>query len=146
MRMGSFARDLLISTFSVVLLCVGSIMVAFSSNISTLVVGFCITTLGSGATVSLRAFLASKVDTSLSGRIFAAISATSAIGSLVGMPLMGTLYSLSISKEASSISLPFVVAAVSFPNLAWNPNLDSVLGGLFSCFICYWLGTIFNLD
>ncbi|KAI0873288.1 major facilitator superfamily domain-containing protein [Hypoxylon argillaceum] len=114
MRMGSFARDLLISTFSVVLLCVGSIMVAFSSNISTLVVGFCITTLGSGATVSLRAFLASKVDTSLSGRIFAAISATSAIGSLVGMPLMGTLYSLSISKEASSISLPFVVAAVAY--------------------------------
>ncbi|KAI1127256.1 major facilitator superfamily domain-containing protein [Nemania abortiva] len=114
MCVGSFARDLFISASSALLLCVGSIMIALSSNISTLVVGFCVATLGSGATVSLRAFLASKVDKSFSGRVFAAISATSTIGSLVGMPLMGTLYSLSISKEASDVSLPFVMAAASY--------------------------------
>ncbi|KAI1350597.1 major facilitator superfamily domain-containing protein [Xylaria sp. FL0043] len=114
MKFGPFARDLLISSFSTLLLFAGSIAIAVSPSISALVVGFCIMTLGSGATVSLRAFLASKVDKSLSGRLFAATSATSTIGSLVGMPLMGALYSLSISKEAVNISLPFVMAAAAY--------------------------------
>lgn len=69
--------------------------------------------MGSGATISLRAFLASKVDRSFSGRVFAVISATSTIGSLLGMPLMGTLYSLNISREAGDVSLPFATASVS---------------------------------
>ncbi|KAI0909268.1 major facilitator superfamily domain-containing protein [Ustulina deusta] len=114
MKVGPFTRDLLISAASALLLCAGSISIAVSSSLSTLVVGFCIMTLGSGVTVSLRAFLASKVDRSLSGRLFAATSTTSTIGSLVGMPLMGTLYSLSISKEAINVPLPFAMAAVAY--------------------------------
>ncbi|KAI0423537.1 major facilitator superfamily domain-containing protein [Xylaria sp. FL1042] len=114
MKLDPFTRDLLISASSALLLCAGSILIAASSSISILVVGFCIMTLGSGATVSLRAFLASKVDKSLSGRLFAATSATSTIGSLVGMPLMGALYSLSISKEAVNICLPFATGAVAY--------------------------------
>ncbi|KAI1298070.1 major facilitator superfamily domain-containing protein [Xylaria venustula] len=107
-------RDLLMSASSALLLCAGSVIIAVSSTVPTLVVGFCIMTLGSGVTVSLRAFLASKVDRSLSGRFFAATSATSTIGSLLGMPLMGTLYSLSISKQAVNVSLPFATAAVAY--------------------------------
>ncbi|KAI1419203.1 major facilitator superfamily domain-containing protein [Xylaria sp. FL1777] len=114
MRLGSFARDLFISASSTLLLCAGSILIAVSPSIPTLVAGFCIMTLGSGATVSLRAFLASKVDRSLSGRLFAATSATSTIGNLVGMPLMGALYSLSISNEAVDVSLPFAMAAAAY--------------------------------
>ncbi|KAK5626751.1 hypothetical protein RRF57_002467 [Xylaria bambusicola] len=109
-----FTRDLIISSSSTLLLCAGAISIAVSSNLSTLVVGFCIMTLGSGATVSLRAFLASKVDRSLSGRLFAATSTTSTIGSLIGMPLMGALYSLSISEETVNISFPFAMAAAAY--------------------------------
>lgn len=118
MGVESFPRDLLISAWSAALLCVGSLVVAVSSSLSTLVAGFCIMTLGSGATVSLRAFLASKVDRSFSGRIFAVISATSTIGSLLGMPLMGTLYSLNISSGEGDISLPFAAAAVRLPKFS----------------------------
>ncbi|KAI0975626.1 major facilitator superfamily domain-containing protein [Xylaria arbuscula] len=114
LKAGPITRDLLLSASSTLLLCTGSVIIAVSSTIPTLVVGFCIMTLGSGVTVSLRAFLASKVDRYLSGRLFAATSATSTIGSLVVMPLMGTLYSLSISKQAVNVSLPFAIAAVSF--------------------------------
>ncbi|KAI0532100.1 major facilitator superfamily domain-containing protein [Xylaria digitata] len=114
MNFRPITRDLFISASSAVLLCVGSMVIATSLNPSTLVAGFCIMTLGSGATISLRAFLASKVNRVLSGRLFAAISATSTIGSLVGMPLMGTLYSLSISNKAGTICLPFAIAAVAY--------------------------------
>ncbi|KAI0521649.1 major facilitator superfamily domain-containing protein [Xylaria bambusicola] len=114
LKYGSFTRDLIISSSSTLLLCAGAISIAVSSNLSTLVVGFCIMTLGSGATVSLRAFLASKVDRSLSGRLFAATSTTSTIGSLIGMPLMGALYSISISEETVDISLPFAMAAAAY--------------------------------
>ncbi|KAI0481806.1 major facilitator superfamily domain-containing protein [Xylaria cf. heliscus] len=109
-----FIRDLFISLSSAMFLCIGSIMVAVSPSLSALVVGFSIMTLGSGVTISLRAFLASKIDRSFSGRLFAAISATSTIGNLVGMPVMGTLYSLSISKEESNISLPFAMSAGAY--------------------------------
>ncbi|KAI1358088.1 major facilitator superfamily domain-containing protein [Xylaria arbuscula] len=114
LKLGSFTRDLIISSSSTLLLCAGSISIALSMNLPTLVVGFCIMTLGSGATVSLRAFLASKVDRSLSGRLFAATSTTSTIGSLIGMPLMGALYSLSISEDTVNISWPFAMAAVAY--------------------------------
>ncbi|KAI0111105.1 major facilitator superfamily domain-containing protein [Nemania sp. FL0031] len=114
MRVRPVTQDLFISAASALLLGVGSITVGLSSHLPTLVGGFCITTLGSGATISLRAFIASRVDKSFSGRIFAAISATSTIGSLVGMPLMGALYSLSISTEAGNICFPFMGAAAAY--------------------------------
>ncbi|KAI1754231.1 major facilitator superfamily domain-containing protein [Xylaria castorea] len=114
LRARPFTRDLFISSGSAMLLCIGSIMVAVSPNLSTLVAGFSIMTLGSGATISLRAFLASKINSSFSGRLFAAISATSTIGNLVGMPVMGTLYSLSISKEEGIVSLPFAMSAGAY--------------------------------
>ncbi|KAI1739703.1 major facilitator superfamily domain-containing protein [Xylaria scruposa] len=114
LRARPFTRDLFISSGSAMLLCIGSIIIAASPNLSTLVAGFSIMTLGSGATISLRAFLASKINNSFSGRLFAAISATSTIGNLVGMPVMGTLYSLSISKEGGIISLPFAMSAGAY--------------------------------
>ncbi|KAI3316738.1 major facilitator superfamily domain-containing protein [Xylariaceae sp. AK1471] len=114
MNVESFTRDLYLSASSAAFLCAGSTVVALSSSLWTLVAGFSIMTLGSGVTVSFRAFLASKVERSMSGRLFMAISATSTIGSLVGMPLMGALYSLSISKQADHISLPFAIAAVAY--------------------------------
>ncbi|KAI0857414.1 major facilitator superfamily domain-containing protein [Xylaria cubensis] len=114
LRARPLTRDLFLSSGSAMLLCIGSIIIAASPNLSTLVAGFSIMTLGSGATISLRAFLASKINSSFSGRLFAAISATSTIGNLVGMPVMGTLYSLSISKEWSVISLPFAMSAGAY--------------------------------
>ncbi|KAI8951737.1 major facilitator superfamily domain-containing protein [Xylaria longipes] len=113
-RARPLTQDLLISSGSAMLLCIGSIMVAVSPSLSTLVVGFSIMTLGSGVTISLRAFLASKIDRAFSGRLFAAISATSTIGNLVGMPVMGTLYSLSMSSEEGIISLPFAMSAGAY--------------------------------
>ncbi|KAI0440334.1 major facilitator superfamily domain-containing protein [Xylaria telfairii] len=114
LRVRPLIRDLSISSGSAMLLCIGSTMVAVSPSLSALIAGFSIMTLGSGVTISLRAFLASKIDRSFSGRLFAAISATSTIGNLVGMPLMGTLYSLSISKEEGHLSLPFAMSAGAY--------------------------------
>lgn len=90
---------------------------AFAPQVWVFVVGFATATIGSGTTVTLRAFLATTVDRAFSGRLFAAIAAMSTIGNVVGMPVMGALYSASISQETIGISLPFLVPAVS-PNVS----------------------------
>lgn len=117
-RVGSGQDDtsLLLSTTSLLIACLGSSLMAFAPRVWVFVVGFAIATLGSGTTVSLRAFLATTVDRAFSGRLFASIAAISTIGNVVGMPVMGALYSASISQEMIEISLPFVVSAVS-PNI-----------------------------
>ncbi|KAI0202877.1 major facilitator superfamily domain-containing protein [Astrocystis sublimbata] len=107
------SQDLTLSTISAILLCIGSVIMALSPSLTTLVAGFSIMTLGSGASISLRAFLSSRVDKSSSGRLFAIIAATSTIGNLVGMPLMGALYSLNISTDIF-VSFPFFLASGAY--------------------------------
>lgn len=112
-RLGQGDSDLLLSTISLLIACLGSSLMGFSPGVWPFVVGFAIATIGSGTTVTLRAFLAATVDRAYSGRLFAAIAAMSTVGNVVGMPVMGAVYTASISRDTKSIGLPFVVSAVS---------------------------------
>lgn len=106
------ARDLTLSHWSVHLLIIGSFIMVFSSATWVFVTGFAITVLGSGASITLRSFLASSVEKAFAGRLFAAISMVGTLGGLVGMPIMGALYTWGITHECK-IATPFAVSAVS---------------------------------
>ncbi|KAK2591796.1 hypothetical protein QQS21_010497 [Conoideocrella luteorostrata] len=108
------AKDLALSTCGIILSSAGSFLVAMAPNIAALAVGFAMVVLGSSVTVTLRSFLASKVDVAFSGRLFTAISATGTIGSLVGIPIMGAAYSWGLSHKIRVVGLPFLVSAVSY--------------------------------
>jgi hypothetical protein len=106
------ARDLTLSRWSVCLLSVGSFIIAFARSTWVLAVGFTITVLVSGSSITLRSFLTASVDPAFSARFFAAISTIGTLGALVGTPIMGTVYSWGIKHELWNIAPPFAVAEV----------------------------------
>jgi MFS family permease len=111
-KLTSASRDLALSRWSVFLICTGSFIVAFAPSLWILVVGFAITVLGSGASVTLRSFLASSVDPAFSGRLYTAISTVGTLGGLVGMPIMGAVYSWGLGHRSWNVAPPFMVAGV----------------------------------
>ncbi|VTT84417.1 unnamed protein product [Fusarium fujikuroi] len=104
-------RDITLSASGAFCCTLGTLIVAAAPNLPTVAFGFALSVLGSSMTVTLRSFLASNVQNAFSGRLFAGISMTGTIGSLVGMPIMGAAYSLGINYN---IGLPFLVSAVSY--------------------------------
>ncbi|CVL01700.1 uncharacterized protein FMAN_07899 [Fusarium mangiferae] len=110
-------RDLTLSASGAFCCTLGTLIVAAAPNLATVAFGFALSVLGSSMTVTLRSFLASNVQNAFSGRLFAGISMTGTIGSLIGMPIMGAAYSLGINYN---IGLPFLVSAVSYPMSAFN--------------------------
>ncbi|KAF5628215.1 hypothetical protein F25303_10488 [Fusarium sp. NRRL 25303] len=104
-------RDLTLSASGAFCCTLGTLIVAAAPNLATVAFGFALSVLGSSMTVTLRSFLASNVQNAFSGRLFAGISMTGTIGSLVGMPVMGAAYSLGINYN---IGLPFLVSALSY--------------------------------
>ncbi|KAJ0140513.1 Endo-1,3(4)-beta-glucanase [Fusarium oxysporum f. sp. albedinis] len=104
-------RDLALSASGAFCCTLGTLIVAAAPNLATVAFGFALSVLGSSMTVTLRSFLASNVQNAFSGRLFAGISMTGTIGSLVGMPIMGAAYSLGINYN---IGLPFLVSALSY--------------------------------
>ncbi|KAF5635037.1 major facilitator superfamily transporter [Fusarium sp. NRRL 52700] len=104
-------RDLTLSASGAFCCTLGTLVVAAAPNLATVAFGFALSVLGSSMTVTLRSFLASYVENAFSGRLFAGISMTGTIGSLIGMPIMGAAYSLSIN---CNIGLPFLVSALSY--------------------------------
>ncbi|KAF5965550.1 major facilitator superfamily transporter [Fusarium coicis] len=104
-------RDLTLSASGALCCTLGTLVVAAAPNLATVAFGFALSVLGSSMTVTLRSFLASNVQNAFSGRLFAVVSMTGTIGSLIGMPIMGAAYSLGISHD---IGLPFMVSAVSY--------------------------------
>ncbi|ENH66193.1 hypothetical protein FOC1_g10008220 [Fusarium oxysporum f. sp. cubense race 1] len=107
-------RDLALSASGAFCCTLGTLIVAAAPNLAMVAFGFALSVLGSSMTVTLRSFLASNVQNVFSGRLFAGISMTGTIGSLVGMPIMGAAYSLGINYN---IGLPFMVSAVSYTKL-----------------------------
>ncbi|KAH7164100.1 hypothetical protein DER46DRAFT_684113 [Fusarium sp. MPI-SDFR-AT-0072] len=104
-------RDLALSASGAFCCTLGTLVVAAAPNLATVAFGFALSVLGSSMTVTLRSFLASNVQNAFSGRLFAGISMTGTIGSLVGMPIMGAAYSLGINYN---IGLPFLISAISY--------------------------------
>ncbi|SCO77338.1 uncharacterized protein FRV6_01550 [Fusarium oxysporum] len=104
-------RDLALSASGAFCCTLGTLIVAAAPNLATVAFGFALSVLGSSMTVTLRSFLASNAQNAFSGRLFAGISMTGTIGSLVGMPIMGAAYSLGINYN---IGLPFLVSALSY--------------------------------
>ncbi|KAF5613333.1 major facilitator superfamily transporter [Fusarium tjaetaba] len=104
-------RDLTLSASGAFCCTLGTLVVAAAPNLATVAFGFALSVLGSSMTVTLRSFLASNVQNAFSGRLFAVVSMTGTIGSLIGMPIMGAAYSLGINYD---IGLPFLVSALSY--------------------------------
>ncbi|KAI1060691.1 hypothetical protein LB506_007401 [Fusarium annulatum] len=115
-------RDLVLSASGAFCCTLGTLIVAAAPNLATVAFGFALSVLGSSMTVTLRSFLASNVQNAFSGRLFAGISMTGTIGSLVGMPIMGAAYSLGINYN---IGLPFLVSAHLSPS--WRANMASAI-------------------
>ncbi|KAF5666581.1 hypothetical protein FDENT_12322 [Fusarium denticulatum] len=115
-------RDLTLSASGALCCTLGTLVVAAAPNFATVAFGFALSVLGSSMTVTLRSFLASNVQNAFSGRLFAVVSMTGTIGSLIGMPIMGAAYSLGINYD---IGLPFLVSAVSYIESTRNPAVVS---------------------
>jgi hypothetical protein len=86
----------------ITLLAIG-LIVRFPTNPGVLVVGFTITVLGSGASITLRSFLAASVNPTFSARLLVAISTIGTLGALVDTPIVGAVYSRGIKQELWNI-------------------------------------------
>ncbi|KAH7255982.1 hypothetical protein BKA59DRAFT_67234 [Fusarium tricinctum] len=105
-------RDLILSASGIILAAVGTLFALFAPNFVVVVVAFVITLSGSVMSVALRSFVASNIEDSFSGRLFAGISVTETISSLVGASIMH-------SPNAPD-GRPFIISLASF----------SLVGGL----------------
>lgn len=97
-------RDLILSASGIILAAVGTLLALFAPNFVIVVVAFVITLSGSVMSVALRSFVASNIEDTFSGRLFASISVTETIGSLVGALIMH-------SPNAPD-SRPFIISVV----------------------------------
>lgn len=81
-------RDLILSACGMALAAVGTLLAFLAPNFIIVVVAFVITLSGSVMSVALRSFVASNIEDTFSGRLFAGISVIETIGSLVGASIM----------------------------------------------------------
>lgn len=81
-------RDLILSASGIILAAVGTLLALLAPNFVIVVVAFVITLSGSVMSVALRSFVTSNIEDTFSGRLFAGISVTETVGSLVGASIM----------------------------------------------------------
>ncbi|UKZ69757.1 uncharacterized protein TrAtP1_010761 [Trichoderma atroviride] len=113
MRLGLSAgnADLVAAKVSPVLSVLGLLMMGLSSTPWMLAIGLVVFTLGYGYTQSAQLFLASRVEKDQLGLLYTVTATISAIGGILGAPLIAQTLNLGLKLSGIWLGLPFFVAA-----------------------------------
>jgi MFS family permease len=112
LHFSSTGKDLLLAQLSVVVLVIGSLLIAISPTIVLTIIGMVIFTLGNGTTALTRSLVTSLVDQEHVGRLYAAIGLVETLGSLTAGPTLAALYSLGLQLQGPWVGLPFFALAI----------------------------------
>jgi len=106
--------NLLLAKGSVVFLIAGPVILGVSERANGIFVAVVVFTFGQGFGAAMRSFLTSLVSKNQTALLYTMISIFSSLGTLVGTPLIGLVFSLGIKKGGAAIALPFFVGAALY--------------------------------
>lgn len=141
-RLSVFAKDLLVTRVSLVLMIVAAILEGFSRDIVLFVLGLTLGTFGSANGPLLRAIATSFVEQNQTSRLYSLISLLETTGAMIGGPVLAQCFNIGLSKKGLWRGLPwfYVAAIVSValialmfirkPVLKPPPTEDENTGGL----------------
>jgi len=114
-RYGNAERaNLLFAKASVVFLIAGPVILGVSERANGIFVAIVVFTFGQGFGAAMRSFLTSLVSKNQTALLYTMISIFSSLGTLVGTPLIGLVFSFGIKKGGAAIALPFFVCAALY--------------------------------
>lgn len=103
----SKGKDLLLARFSIIVLAIGSFVVAASPTIGLTIFGMIIWTVGTGFDSLTRSLITTLVDKEHIGRLYSIITVVETVGALIAGPTLNWLYSVGLKKGNGWIGLPF---------------------------------------
>lgn len=106
--------NLVLAKGSVIFLIVGPIIFALANQMEGIVVSIVVFTLGSGFGAAMRSFVTSLVPKNETALLYTMISIFTSLGTLIGTPLVGLIFSAGIRKGGAAIGLPFFVGSALY--------------------------------
>ncbi|KAK0658491.1 major facilitator superfamily domain-containing protein [Cercophora samala] len=106
-----FAKDLVLTKLSLVLMATGALVQGFSRGIVVFLIGMTIHTLGSGSTPLGRAISTAYVDPQQTSRLYAVISMLETGGALIGGPVLAWCFNVGMKKLGLWVGLPWFYVA-----------------------------------
>lgn len=107
MGFSSKGKDLLLARFSIIVLAIGSFVIAASPTIGLTIFGMIIWTVGTGYESLTRSLITTLVDKEHIGRLYSIITVVETVGALIAGPTLNWLYSVGLKKGGGWIGLPF---------------------------------------
>jgi MFS family permease len=106
------AKDLLLAQFSLLMLTIGALAIAFAPEVQVVIFGLAIWTFGNGYPPIARSLITTQVDPQHVGRLFAAIAMIELICYMGAGPLGAVLYHIGLQKRGAWEGLPYICFAV----------------------------------
>ncbi|KAL8820713.1 MAG: hypothetical protein Q9191_007459 [Dirinaria sp. TL-2023a] len=107
-------KDVLLLRISSILVTIGYSIEGIASSTPFFVVGYCLATMGLGATALIRSLLASLVKKDEVGRLFMMMSLVWTAAMLVASPAVALLFREGLERKGMWAGLPFVTTGVIF--------------------------------
>lgn len=105
-----FANDMRLSQVSFTLFTAGIFILALTPSVSIFIIGFFISTLGSGSQALVRSLLTTLVKPAQAARLFTTLTILSATAMLAFQPLRVALFTWGLKQGGVWIGLPFLVS------------------------------------
>ena len=107
-------KDVLLLRVSSILVTFGFLIEGIAPSTPFFIVGYCVATMGMGATALIRSLLASLVKKDEVGRLFAVMSLVWTAAMLVASPVVASLMGEGLKRGGMWAGLPFVITGVIF--------------------------------
>lgn len=104
-------KDLWLARLSIILATAGCLIIAFSPNVSSIVVGLIIYTLSAGLLSLVRSLITTFVEPNHVARLYSIISIVQTTGVVAAGPTLAGLFKVGFALGGEWAGLPFMVAA-----------------------------------
>ena len=106
------AKDILLARLSLTVMALGIFIEGLAPQVSILLIGLVIATLGTGASAMLRSFMTSLVHPNEVARLYTAISIVQTLGVMFASPIAAGLFSAGLARGGGAwLGLPYLVTA-----------------------------------
>lgn len=100
-------KDLYLARASILILTLGSILIAASPTLPLAIFGMAVFTLGTGYIALTRSLITTLVDKQHIGQLYAAVAVIETIGKLMAGPVFAQLYIVGLRMKGGWVGLPF---------------------------------------
>lgn len=107
LQMPPAKKDLYLARASILILTLGSILIAASPTLPLAILGMAVFTLGAGYMSITRSLITTLVDQRHKGQLYAAVAVVETTGRLIAGPAFAQLYILGLRLKGAWVGLPF---------------------------------------